>query len=168
MSKPHLVAALAALSVSVLVSGCMPASSPPPAGPVDVSSLPVVVAGGAEDVLGPTRGDVVVLVFFTTWCPASSATMAMAANLCAEQTKVRCIAVDEGDTPAEIGRFFDASQRRMIVASDRDASLAKQLALPTVPSIVVLDRHGVARHVQAGYHGADDAVALSSEVAALL
>lgn len=168
MSKPHLVAALAALSISVLVTGCMPASSTPPAGAVDVSALPVVVEGGAEDVLGPTRGDVVVLVFFTTWSPASSATMAMAANLCDQHTTVRCVAVDEGDTPAEIGRFLDASQKRMIIASDRDASLAKQLALPTVPSIVVLDRDGVARHVQAGYHGAGDAAALSSEVAALL
>ena len=128
---------------------------------------------GAEQTLGPTDGDVVVLVFFTTWCPASSATMAMVGDLCARAssrggTHLRCIAVDEGDTPGEIGRFFDASQRRMTVTRDPDATLAKQLALPTVPSVVVLDRHGVARHVQGGYHGGHEARALSSEIAALL
>lgn len=175
MSKPTLFGSLALLALTAAVSaGCTPpaVAARPAAEPIDVSALPVVVSG-TEQSLGPTDGDVVVLVFFTTWCPASAATMAMVEDLCARTTgsggrHLRCVAVDEGDTSAEVGRFFDASHRRMTVARDPDATLAKQLALPAVPSIVVLDRHGVARHVQGGYHGASDWRALSSEIAALL
>jgi peroxiredoxin len=115
-------------------------------------------------------GDVVAIAFFTTWCPASGE-MLRALDDVRSRTKGQglvIVALDEDESAEQVGDFIAAKQLKLAVGLDTDGRLARQLQLPTVPSIVLIDRKGVVRHLHAGYHGAADRAALSADVATLL
>jgi peroxiredoxin len=57
---------------------------------------------------------------------------------------------------------------RIRVAFDRGGAIATQLGLPTMPTVIVIDREGVVRYVHGGYHGDVDAAAIATEVTTLL
>jgi peroxiredoxin len=163
---------LSLVSVIVLVSvmGCN--AGRPPASPVVGRAAPPAFAtlldGTTLDLV--REGDVVAIAFFTTWCPAS-AEMLRALDDVRSRTKGQglvIVALDEDESAEQVGEFITAKQLKLAVGLDTDGRLARQLQLPTVPSIVLIDRKGVVRHVQAGYHGAADRAALGADVATLL
>ena len=78
------------------------------------------------------------------------------------------LAIDEGDEPAEVAALVDKLGIGVKVAFDRGGAVASQLGLPTIPSVIVIDRAGIVRHVHGGYHGDEEAAAITNEVAALL
>jgi hypothetical protein len=78
------------------------------------------------------------------------------------------VALNEDESVEQVGDFVNAKQLKLAVGLDTGGRLARQLELPTVPSIVLIDRKGFVRSVHAGYHGAADRAALGADVAALL
>lgn len=116
------------------------------------------------------RGDVVVLAFFTSYCPTSAATLRAVDRLRARNAGagLAVVAVNEGDTSSQIEDMLGKLGVRLPVALDKEGSAAKELGLRAVPSIVVIDRQGTVRHVHAGYHGEVDRSAIEREVSALL
>jgi len=145
-------------------------AQPPAAVGHDAPKASFALADGGNLRLDGTRGDVVVLAFFTTYCPTSRATLRAVDNLRARNTAggLRVIAVNEGDTTSRVDDLTGNLGVRLAVAFDKDGVAARELGLVTVPSIVVIDRQGTVRHVHAGYHGEDDRTAIEGEVAALL
>ena len=129
-----------------------------------------VLADGSDFRLASARGDVVVLAFFTTYCPSSPATLRALDRLRARNADagLTVVAVDEGDTPTQVAALRARLGVRLPIAFDANATAAKELGLVTVPSVVVIDRDGTVRHVHAGYHGEDDRSSIEGEVAALL
>jgi cytochrome c biogenesis protein CcmG/thiol:disulfide interchange protein DsbE len=130
----------------------------------------VSLPGGGELRLEETRGHVVVLAFFTTWCPSSGPTLRAVDELRARNAanNLEVIAVGEGESAAEVRSFAMRLGVRARVAFDQGGALATQLGLPTVPAVVVIDRDGIIRHVQAGYHGEEDRAVITRAVTALL
>jgi peroxiredoxin len=113
---------------------------------------------------------VVAIAFFTTWCPAS-AEMLRALDDVRERTMGQglvIVALGEDESAEQVGEFVKAKQLKLAVGLDKGGRLARQLQLPTVPSIVLIDRKGVVRHLQAGYHGAADRASLGADLATLL
>lgn len=112
------------------------------------------------------------LAFFTTWCPSSRQALKAVEELRARNapSDLEVIAVGEGESEsaAEVSAFATSLGVRARVAFDKGGAVATQLALPTVPAVVVIARDGTVRHVHAGYHGEEDRSALSREVTALL
>jgi peroxiredoxin len=106
--------------------------------------------------------DVVMVVFFTTWCPASAEAVRAASAMRADYARAGLVsfAVDVGDTPADVARFMARNAIEMPVQRDEGGRLAERLGLPTVPAIVIMDRGGAVRHVQSGYHGEGDATSV--------
>jgi peroxiredoxin len=129
-----------------------------------------VLAAGGDLRLDGTEGDVVVLAFFTSYCPSSRATLRAVDDLRARNATggLKVIAVDEGDTSSEVDAMTSKVGVRLAVAFDRGGAAAKELGLVTVPSVVVIDRDGTVRHVHGGYHGDADRDAIDAEVSALL
>jgi peroxiredoxin len=161
---------LALASFGFAIAAC--ATVPPAATPGrPAPTLGFALADGSQLSTETTRGDVVVLAFFTTWCPASGAMLRAidgirVANRSAPGLTV--LAIDEGDEPAEVAALVERLGVRARVAFDRGGAIATQLGLPTMPAVIVIDREGIVRHVHGGYHGEDDAVAITSEISALL
>lgn len=130
----------------------------------------VSLSDGGELRLEETRGHVVVLAFFTTWCPSSRATLRAVEDLRTRNAArgLEVIAVGEGASAEEVSTFATKLGVRAAVAFDKGGALATQLGLPTVPAVVVIARDGTIRHVHAGYHGEDDRTEIGREVTALL
>jgi peroxiredoxin len=130
----------------------------------------IALADGGDFRLDGARGDVVVLAFFTTYCPSSPATLRALDHLRARNAAggLRVVAVDEGDTSSQVELLTGKLGVHLAIAFDNDGAAAKELGLVTVPSVVVIDRQGTVRHVHAGYHGENDRASIEGEVAALL
>jgi cytochrome c biogenesis protein CcmG/thiol:disulfide interchange protein DsbE len=171
---PRSVSALGRRLVGVLafasLVGCG-ASRPTPVASVG-RTAPVVavplIDGSVQDLA--SDGEVVVIAFFTTWCPASGE-MLRALEEVREGNKgagLSIVALDEGDSAERVKQFVRSKQLKVAVGFDKDGQLAKEMSLPTVPALVVIDRRGVVRHLHAGYHGAADRTAILAEVSALL
>ena len=153
----------------ISLAGCATAQPPAVIGQ-DASNASFALADGGALRLDGARGDVVVLAFFTSYCPSSRATLRAVDNLRARNTAggLRVIAVNEGDTSAKVEDLTSKLGVRLAVAFDKDGAAATELGLVTVPSVVVIDRQGTVRHVHAGYHGEADRSSIEGEVAALL
>jgi peroxiredoxin len=152
------------------LAGC--ATAPPPAVVgQEAPKASFALADGGDIRLDGARGDVVVLAFFTTYCPSSRATLRAVDDLRARNAAggLKVVAVNEGGTSSQVDELTSTlGVRRLVVAFDKDGFAAKELGLQAVPSIVVIDRHGTVRHVHPGFHGEDDRLAIEAEVSALL
>ena len=145
-------------------------AAPPRAVGQDAPQAPLALADGGDFRIAGASGDVVVLAFFTTYCPSSPATLRALDRIRTSNADggLRVVAVDEGDTSAQVEVWTGRHGVRLPIAFDKDHAAANELGLVTVPSIVVIDRQGTVRHVHAGYHGDDDRSSIEGEVAALL
>jgi peroxiredoxin len=164
------VALVGCLASLALLAGC-DAGRPPAASPVGLAAPPSSAAllDGTTLDLG-REGEVVAIAFFTTWCPAS-AEMLRALDDVRARTQGRglvIVALGEDESAAHVQEFVNAKRLKLAVGLDAGGRLAHQLQLPTVPSIVLIDRKGVVRHLRAGYHGEADRAALGADLATLL
>lgn len=163
--------ALAATGVLACALGaCAPAANREAVVAQPTAQGTVSLPDGGELHLEQTRGHVVVLVFFTTWCPSSRPTLRALEELRARHAAsgLEVIAVGEGETAAEVSTFAMQFGVRATVAFDKGGVLASQLGLPTVPAVIVIAPDGTIRHVHAGYHGDEDRSAIDREVTAML
>ncbi len=152
------------------LSAC--ATVPPPAAPGKaVPNLSFALTDGSEMTTEKTRGDVLVIAFFTIWCPASAKALEAV-----EEIRVRnkgaagltVVAVNEGDPPEDVAAFIAKQGVKTRVAFDKGGAVASQIGLPTMPSVVVIDRAGLIRQIFAGYHSDDDRLAMGNAVSAVL
>jgi peroxiredoxin len=125
---------------------------------------------GGELRLEERRGHVVVLAFFTSWCPSSGPALRAVEELRAHKAAsgLDVIAVGEGESADEVRAFATKHGVRANVVFDKGGALATRLALATVPAVVVIARDGTIRLVQAGYHGDDDRTVIARAVEVLL
>jgi hypothetical protein len=161
ITRGALVRALALSSFLGSLAGCGAAPKPPVA-----VGRPAATAAG----LPAAEGEVTVVGFFTTWCPASAEMLRALDGIRARNlgTGLVTMAFNEGATQDGLDRFVAARKVQSTVRVDVDGRLAAQLELPTLPSLVVIDRQGVIRHLHAGYRGAGDLAVLATEIDALL
>jgi peroxiredoxin len=167
-SSPLALASGALLACSLVA--CAPLANREAVVGLGAAQGAVSLADGGELRLEETWGHVVVLAFFTTWCPSSPATLRAVEELRVRNaaTGLEVIAVGEGATASDLSAFAVKHGVRAWVAIVSGGVLARQLGLPTVPAVVVIARDGTIRHVHGGFHGEDDRDATHREVTALL
>jgi len=131
-----------------------------------LTNLKTLLTKGEAHGTKVTRGHVVVLAFFTTWCPASRSTLRAIEALRVREapSDLEVIAVGEGESAAAVASFAVSLGVRTPVAWDKGGAVATQLGVPTVPAVLVIARDGTLRHVHAGYHGDEDGTAIRREV----
>jgi thiol-disulfide isomerase/thioredoxin len=126
-------------------------------------ALPRIGAGGALGApvtLAESRGKIVVIDFWATWCKPCLAAMPKLDQLTRANPDIAVIAVNLDDAAAARALFEQRRYAMMLVADDGDAS--ERFGVSSIPHTVVIDRHGVVREVVRG-SGAD----LASVIAAL-
>ncbi|MDB4936555.1 MAG: thioredoxin family protein [Labilithrix sp.] len=151
-------------------AACSPAIPPSTIG-MPAPKLAFAYAGGGEHRSESTNGNVVVLAFFTVWCPSSAAMLRALEDIRVRAKDARgltIVAIDEGDRPEDVTAFGEKLGVNLRLGLDKGGVAANQMGLVTVPSVLVIDRAGVVRHVHSGFHGSDDLEAIEREVTALV
>ncbi len=126
-----------ALLTAVLVCGIAAADTPAP-------QFTARTLDGQTFTNDSLRGNVVLLQFWTTWCPVCHADQAAVDNVQAAfaGSGLVVIAVDDGEPEAMVRRYLQASPRACAVVASDGRSLAARFGVHSYPHYVVIDRGG--------------------------
>lgn len=99
---------------------------------------------GDEFQLVEHRGEIIVLDFWATWCGPCLQTMPLIDEVVREfpDQKVRLLAVNMEEQPAEIKSTLERHQLDVPVILDRDGVAAARYSVTSIPQTVVIDREG--------------------------
>lgn len=122
---------------------------------------------GSNQRLSEYRGQVVLLSFWADWCKRCVDQLETLRELQKRygeaNLRVLAVNIDPDGQPAR-----EAAQRLGItVLHDADQAVVRQYDPSTLPFAVLVDPHGIVRHVHAGYR-AEDATTYADELAALI
>jgi thiol-disulfide isomerase/thioredoxin len=132
----------------------------PPAGlvPLGNTSLP------------PTKGQVVLVDFWASWCAPCKASFPMMALLhkefAGQGLVIAAIGVDE--KPAAAAAFVRKLSPPFATLHDREQTLVQQVGVPTMPTTYLVGRDGRVRFVHLGFHGDTTARELRKQIETLL
>ena len=118
--------------------------------------FPDLAASGLEGALPDLAAARVVIVdFWASWCGPCKQSFPVYDQLQREYGPkgVVIIAVSVDRTAADMEKFLRRLAPGFSVVRDAAQKLVAQVAVPTMPTAFVLDRHGVVRFVHAGFHG---------------
>ncbi len=108
--------------------------------------------GGPKFHLRKTRGKVVVLDFWATWCGPCLQAMPQVERVAGEfrDRDVQLIAVNLQEAPQQITSMLERHKLHPAVALDRDGAVAEKYAANAIPQTVVIDRAGTVARLFAG------------------
>ena len=110
-----------------------------------------VVHGGGPGALAELEGQVVVLEFFATWCHVCPiAHEALATLLAAEGKRGLVVRGIAGDSRAELASYVKQHKLPFPVLHDAQKRAQADYMTQWLPTVVVIDRHGVVRYVGFG------------------
>ncbi len=94
--------------------------------------------------LGEHRGEIIVLDFWATWCGPCLQTMPLVDEIVREfpDQKVRLLAVNMEEQPAEIKSTLERHKLDVPVILDIDGVAAARYSVTSIPQTVVIDREG--------------------------
>ncbi len=128
--------------------------------PAPALSLPRIT--NAKGTLGPrhtlveSRGRVVVIDFWATWCKPCLAQLPALEGL-ARKGDVDVIAINLDDPARAFSMFETAGYRDMILVAD-DGEVSQRYGVSTIPHTVIVDQLGIVRSVFRGGHDVAAAV----------
>ncbi len=111
-------------------------------------TLPVIfgpVSGKLQDL----RGKVVILKFWGTWCPACRAALPVLDSFAAKYPEITVLAISDEDE-STLKSFFGDRKPHHAVLSSKDKDTSVQYHITAFPTLVVIDRMGVIKHVTIG------------------
>jgi len=127
-----------------------------------------VVSGSVPSTVAATRGRVVVLDFWATWCGPCRVSIPRLDDLHARYGAqgLSVVGISTED-PEDVAAFVRQMSIHYGVASDHEGRTTRAYGVVSLPSVVVIDRRGVVRDLAVGYDPGGDA-RLDATVRALL
>lgn len=126
------------------------------------------VSGSFPSSVGDSRGHVVVLDFWATWCMPCRVVIpkldALRAQYAAQGLNVLGVSTED---PQDVSQFVQNMGMHYGVAVDRHGLTTRGYGVVSLPTLVVIDKRGVVRDVAVGYNPSADAK-LEATVRALL
>lgn len=157
-----------ALAFTLLVATA-PAWALDAGAPLPALAAPSLDNPQREVVLASTRGNVVYVDFWASWCGPCRQSMPL---LDAFQKRFgaqgfRVIGVNKDVSAADAQRFLRSVPVGFTLVQDAGDALARAFDVKAMPSGYLADRRGVVRYVHRGFNAQSEA-ALEREIAALL
>ena len=145
-----LLGAAALICAGVAVSLGQPASAAAPRSGEPAPSFTLAMTDASSFSLAATRGHVVVLNFFATWCPPCRAETP---DLIAVERRyasrgVIFIGIDDSENAQLVSVFAKSKGIRYPLVIDAHGSVSKRYDVRAIPTTYVLDRQGVIRYRQ--------------------
>jgi thiol-disulfide isomerase/thioredoxin len=108
--------------------------------------------GGSKFHLAQSRGKVVILDFWATWCGPCLQAMPQVERVAAEfqNRDVQLIAVNLQESPQQVASMLERHKLHPAVALDREGTVAEKYAASAIPQTVVIDRTGVVARLFVG------------------
>jgi thiol-disulfide isomerase/thioredoxin len=116
--------------------------------------LEAVTPDGATVVDDWSRGDVVVVAFFATWCgPCHRALRELGAIRQTLGPRLRIVLIEAGDDAPAIKRFIadNPLPEGATVVTDPSASLRRRWGCTIIPSFFIIDRARTVRYINHGW-----------------
>lgn len=122
-----------------------------------------------EVALAATRGNVVYVDFWASWCGPCRQSMPLLDEFQKRfgARGFRVIGVNKDVSRADAQRFLRSVPVGFTLLQDTGDALARAFDVKAMPSGYLADRHGVVRYVHRGFNGESEA-ALEREITALL
>jgi peroxiredoxin len=100
------------------------------------------------------RPEKIVLVeFWATWCPPCRMVLATLRRM--EQTlrehNVEVLSVNQGESAAHVRQFIDQEEIPFHVVLDPDGAVSATYHVTSLPTMVLIDRHGMVRWIHIGH-----------------
>jgi thiol-disulfide isomerase/thioredoxin len=120
--------------------------------------------------LPDTRGKVVVVDFWASWCGPCKASFPAFNRLHAKYAAKGLVVIGIGvdDDPAKHRAFAARMGAKFPLVHDAAHQAAARFRPPTMPTSYIADRQGVIRHVHGGFMGAKTEAELEKEIQTLL
>jgi len=150
------------MASAVLVAAQLSCSSGPgTSGPAEVGSLAPTFSlpdlQGRQVSLEKFRGKVVMLDFWATWCGPCRMTMPLVDRLQKEfPNEMVLLAINLQETPEEVRTYVERRKIEATVLLDETGEVGFAYRSESIPMQVLIDKEGVIRHIQVGYHSRMD------------
>lgn len=132
-------------------------------------SMPDLSSFGLEGSLPKTKGKVVYLDFWASWCAPCKASFPVLNGWHQQYASkgFMVLGVNVDETSEAMQTFLKKNNVSFPVVRDAAHKLVSAANVSTMPSSFIIDRRGVIRHAHTGFH-ARDAAAVSAQITALL
>jgi cytochrome c biogenesis protein CcmG/thiol:disulfide interchange protein DsbE len=159
------------IAVTLLACGSAPLANAAPSTIAAGAKFPDLVGAGLEGKLPDlAAAKVVIIDFWASWCGPCKQSFPVYSELHREfgPKGVVIIAVNVDRSAADMQKFLSRLQPDFAVVRDAQQQLVAKVAVPTMPTAFVLDRHGVVRFVHSGFHGENSRLEYINQINALL
>jgi peroxiredoxin len=102
--------------------------------------------------------EVVLLDFWATWCPPCRMSMPGLQEL-ADKFKgkgLEILSVDQGEAADQVSNFIKRKKYTFHAVLDADQAAAARYGVRGIPTLVLVDKHGVVQWIRVGYSGNED------------
>jgi thiol-disulfide isomerase/thioredoxin len=133
------------------------------------TQLPDLAGFGLEGALPLTKGRVVYLDFWASWCAPCKASFPILNRWHQELSPkgLTLLGVSIDETEAAMRGFLTRTPAAFSIVRDASHKLVAAADVSTMPTAFIISRKGVIRHVHNGFHAKDEA-SLSAQINALL
>ena len=131
---------------------------------------PLPSAAPADPALPATRGRVVLVDFWASWCAPCKASFPVYSQLNAAYADrgLVIVAVSVDESPGAYSAFVARLKPGFATLHDSKQALVKEVQVPTMPTSYLVDRSGKVRFMHPGFHGEQTERELRGEIEALL
>lgn len=132
--------------------------------------FPPLEGAGLVGSLPQTRGRVVLVDFWASWCEPCRASFPAYARINADFAPrgLVIVAVSVDERPAAYEAFLKRNEPPFPTVRDQDHKLVQEVRVPSMPTSYLIDPDGRVCFIHPGFHGRDTEARLRSEIETLL